>query len=97
MRQLGKATFLKFVFENASFITSGNPPGTLDLERQYKVGYLFIHLVWTVYFKRVATAFEVPSPLAHFLLSNVTGDSILQQVSQVARQYTPNNMGMHNV
>ncbi len=82
--QLGKATFLRYFFQYASFITSGEPPGTLadtslDGEK-YKDGYLaFMQLIGTLYFKKHATGFESSSPATHFLKFATTGTSMLQQ------------------
>jgi len=68
--QLGKATFLRYFFQYASFITGGEQPGTLAdtqlNERSYKLGFLaFMRLIGTVYFMKHATGFNTSSS-AHF-------------------------------
>ena len=70
---IGKASFLRYFFQYASFITSNKPetPGTLAdtslKEKTYEIGFLaFIRLIGTIYFKKCATAFETSSPEAHF-------------------------------
>lgn len=70
--QLGKATFLRYLFQHASFITSGQPKGTLaDTSLHgdiYKQGFLaFMRLIGTIYYKKHATAFETPTPATHFI------------------------------
>ena len=66
--RLGKATFLRYFYQYASFISSGNRTtlGTLaDVALQ---GFLsFIRLIGTVYFKKHSSGFETPSPASHFL------------------------------
>ena len=71
--QIGKATFLRYYFQYASFITEGvnSTPGTLaDVslsDGSYKLGYLaFVHLVGTVYFKKHSSGFFTDSPSSHF-------------------------------
>ena len=73
---LGKATFLRYFFQYATFITAGsshNPstPGTLadtDLDGDYKLGYLaFLRLIGTIYFKKYNTGFDSKSPATHFM------------------------------
>ena len=73
---LGKATFLRYFFQYATFITAGsshNPstPGTLadtDLDGNYKLGYLaFLRLIGTIYFKKYNTGFDSKSPATHFM------------------------------
>ena len=68
---IGKATFLRYFFQYASFISGANSQGSLsDIEFQddYKKGFLaFLRLVGTVYFKKHASGFDTPSPPTHFL------------------------------
>ena len=72
---VGKATFLRYFFQYASFITSGSyhssTEGTLadtDLDSNYQLGYLaFLRLVGTIYFKKYSTGFDTPSPASHFM------------------------------
>ena len=80
---IGKATFLKHFFGYATFITSGNPQGTLaDTALQgetYEHGYLaFLRLIGTVYYKRYSTAFDYPSPAAHFHQFHTSDTTTLQ-------------------
>ena len=70
---IGKASFLRYFFQYASFITSNKPetPGTLAdtslKEKTYEIGFLaFIRLIGTIYFKKHATGFETSSPEACF-------------------------------
>ena len=69
---LGKATFLRYFFQFASFITGANAQGSLmNIQLQggiYKQGFLaFLRLVGTVYFKKHASGFNTPSPASHFM------------------------------
>ena len=69
--QLGKATFLRYIYQYASFISSGKEySGTLadtDLQDALDEGYLaFVRLIGTVYFKKYSTSFDGTSPTAHF-------------------------------
>ena len=69
---IGKATFLRYFFQNASFITGSNAEGSLanvQLDNEnFNKGFLaFIRLVGTVYYKKHASAFDFPSPATHFL------------------------------
>ena len=69
---LGKATFLHYFFQFASFITGANAQGSLmNIQLQggiYKQGFLaFLRLVGTVYFKKHASGFNTPSPASHFM------------------------------
>ena len=82
--QLGKATFLRYLFQYATFITSGQLPGTLtdtSLDGDiYRLGFLaFLRLVGTVYFKKHATTFETHSPATHFLKFAIAGKSPQEQ------------------
>jgi len=82
--QIVKTTFLRYFFQYASFITSGNPEGTLAdtvLEDNiFETGYLaFLRLVGTVYFKKYATAFKMQSPATHFIQFCTATHSIRQQ------------------
>lgn len=71
--QIGKATFLRYYFQYASFIIAGidSTPGTLAdvslYDGSYKLGYLaFVHLVGIVYFKKHSSGFVTDSPSIHF-------------------------------
>ena len=73
---LGKATFLRYFFQYATFITAGSShnqstAGTLadtDLDGNYELGYLaFLRLIGTVYFKKYSTGFDTKSPVTHFM------------------------------
>ncbi len=70
---IGKATFLRYFYQNAEFITSGkgNAPGTLadvGLDgTSFDTGFLaFLRLVGVVYFKKHASGFSAPTPASHF-------------------------------
>ncbi len=70
---VGKATFLRYFFQYASFISGNeeNAKGTLaDVsldDSSYEQGFLsFLRLVGTIYYKKHATGFETPSPATHF-------------------------------
>ena len=70
---LGKATFLRYFFQHAKFITGVSPitQGSLSdtklSDNIYKAGFLaFIRLIGVVYFKKNATAFDLDSPESHF-------------------------------
>lgn len=83
--QLGKATFLRYFYQYASFISSASDnPGTLAdtglADGLYEQGYLaFIRLIGTVYFKKHATGFDTSSPAAHFQSFHNTHLTNLQQ------------------
>ena len=69
---IGKATFLRYFFQYASFISGANSQGSLSniqlQEDDYKKGFLaFLRLVGTVYFKKHASGFDTQSPSSHFL------------------------------
>ena len=73
---LGKATFLRYFFQYATFITAGSShhlstEGTLadtDLDSNYELDYLaFLRLVGTIYFKKYNTGFDTSSPFTHFM------------------------------
>ena len=67
--QIGKATFLRYFFQYAAFITGREAEGTLaDTEEEScNSGFLaFLRLIGTVYFKKHAACFETPSPVSHF-------------------------------
>ena len=72
--EIGKATFLCYLFQYAAFITAGNDldtPGTLAetqlKQDKYKLCYLaFIRLLGTVYFKKHSSGFQTQCPQAHF-------------------------------
>ena len=87
--RLGKATFLRYFYQYASFISSGDEttPGTLaDTALQdevYQQGYLsFIRLIGTVYFKKHSSGFETPSPVAHFKKFSDPSLTVQQQHSR---------------
>ena len=83
--KMGKATFLRYFYQYASFISSGQHyPGTLaDTSLQhgvYEEGYLaFLHLIGTVYLKKHSTGFDTPSPIGHFEAFSQPNLSIQQQ------------------
>ena len=85
--QLGKATFLRYFYQYASFISSGHDlSGTLaDTCLQngvYEQGYLaFLRLIGTVYFKTHSTAFDISSPDSHFQRFCQPNQTALQQHS----------------
>ena len=72
--QIGKASFMKYFLQYASFISEGgNPstPGSLSnislANNDWKLGLLsFLRLIGTVYFKKHSSAFDVQSPVAHY-------------------------------
>ena len=67
--QIGKATFLRYYFQYATFISGRECKGTLaDTEEEScNRGFLaFLRLIGTVYFKKHATCFETQSPVRHF-------------------------------
>ena len=65
---LGKATFLRYFFQCASFISGANANGSLSDIRDYRKRFLaFVRLVGTVYSKKHASGFDTPSPSSHFL------------------------------
>ena len=67
--RIGKATFLRYFFQYAAFISGREAEGTLaDTEEEScNSGFLaFLRLIGTVYFKKHATCFETPSPVSHF-------------------------------
>lgn len=70
---IGKATFLRYFFQHAQFITgvlpntTGSLSDTLLESEIYKQGFLaFLQLIGTVYLKKHATAFNANSPDSHF-------------------------------
>ena len=78
---IGKATFMRHFFENASFITSTQEvPGALadTASDVMKQGFLaFLRLIGTTYFKKHLAAFTHKTPRALYLslsCSNVTPD-----------------------
>ena len=73
---LGKATFLRYIFQYASFITAGSShhpttAGTLadtELDSNYELGFLaFLRVVGFIYFKKYSTGFDTRSPFSHFM------------------------------
>ena len=80
---IGKATFLRYFYQHAEFISSGkyNLPGTLadvDIEgNKINSGFLaFLRLVGTVYFKKHSSGFSI-TPDRHF--NKFTNPNPLQQ------------------
>ena len=70
---LGKATFLRYFYQYATFITkpTNDKPGTLAdvslANNVYNTGFLaFLRFVGVTYFKKHATAFSTNSPQTHF-------------------------------
>ena len=69
---IGKATFLRYFFNYASFISANETAkGTLaDVSLTgdtYRAGFLsFLRLIGTVYFKKHNTGFDIPSPVTHY-------------------------------
>ena len=72
---IGKATFLRYFFQYAPFISGKNANGSL--RNIHFQGYLaFLRLVGTVYYKKHASGFDIPSPASHFLqFANATDPS----------------------
>ena len=70
--QVGKASFMRYFYQYASFISSAREyPGTLAdtclSDGMYQQGYLaFLRLIGTVYFKKHCTGFDTQSPISHF-------------------------------
>ena len=71
--EIGKATFLRHFFANATFISGGYTitPGTLGnthLETtDLDLGFLsFLRLIGTIYFKKYASGFDTQSPATYF-------------------------------
>ena len=69
---VGKATFLRYFFQHATFITGATAEGSLaDIQLNtgnFKRGFLaFLRLVGTAYYKKHNSAFQFPSPNTHFL------------------------------
>ena len=67
--QIGKATFLRYFFQYAAFITGRNSKGTLAdtglEEESCNSGFFaFLRLIGTVYFKKHITCFETSSPVS---------------------------------
>ena len=86
--RIGNATFMRYFFQYASFVTAGDhtsTPGTLantNLNSDYKTGFLaFVRLVGTVYFKKHASGFGTASPPAHFKNFTTPGLTVEQQHS----------------
>ena len=83
---IGKATFLRYFFQHAEFIsgdsqfTQGSLSDTLLENDVYKKGFLaFLRLIGTVYFKKHATAFESNSPESHFKSFDTSSLDVEQQ------------------
>lgn len=61
-RNIGKAFFLNVLAQHATFITSGDPYGTLA-DFQTDEGFLaFVRLVGSSYFKKHVSAFKATTP-----------------------------------
>lgn len=76
---IGKATFIRYFFQHAQFITGNSPytQGSLSdvslTGNVYTTGFLaFLRLIGTIYFKKYITAFDYNSPETHFKSLNVT-------------------------
>lgn len=81
--QTGKATFMRYFYQHASFINS-TTEGTLadtDLtDLSYNRGYLaFIRLVGAIYFKKYTAAFNAASPELHFVQFQIETRTTHQQ------------------
>ena len=71
---IGKATFLRYFYQYATFITSGSDtstPGTLAniglTNNEYSLGFLsFVRLVGTAYYKLHSSGFDSPSPATYY-------------------------------
>ncbi len=65
---LGKASFLRYFLQHASFICGNEHQGTLaDTGLAHEHGYLaFVRMIGTLYFKKHSTGFDTPSPAHHF-------------------------------
>ena len=70
---IGKATFLRYLYQHAELVTSGkgNAPGTLaDVGLNncaFDTGFLaFLRLIGMIYFKKYASGFSTPTPESHF-------------------------------
>lgn len=84
--QIGKATFLRYFFQYAPFITGSESTemGSLadvDLENgKYKHGYLaFTRLVGTVFFKKHSSGFDTQSPAIHYSKFDQQGRTVEEQ------------------
>ena len=70
--KIGKATFYRYFYQNAEFITSGkNAPGTLaDIgftDGNFEKGFSsFLRLVGVTYFRKNNSGFATTMPHAHF-------------------------------
>ena len=72
--RIGKASFLRYFYQHAAFITAGKDsttPGQLSqvglTDNSYQQGYLaFLRLIGTIYFKRYPTGFKEATPKTHF-------------------------------
>ena len=85
---IGKATFLRYFFQYASFITGNdsNIKGTLaDTALKMQTcsqGFLaFLRLIGTTYFKKHASGFDTNSPVSHFNKFSESSHDQLQQHS----------------
>ena len=80
---MGKATFLRYFYQYAHFITGDKDlPGTLadTSESHYEKGYLsFLRLIGTIYFKKHNTAFDTPSPVCYFRVFSSPHTPVRQQ------------------
>ncbi len=84
--KLGKATFLRYLFQYANFIIGKNDPstpgtlGSSPLPINWELGYLpFLRLIGTVYFKKYSTGFNTQSPVEHYATFDHLGLSAEQQ------------------
>ena len=61
---VGKITFLTTFFQYASFITGGQPIGSMGILETSSALLSFLRLVGCAYFKKHTSAFEHPTPIA---------------------------------
>ena len=96
-RRVGKATFLRYFYQHANFISSGkgNTQGTLANvsfdHNLFETG--FLRLVGSVYFKKHASGFSTTTPASHFNKFNNLSLTPLQQHHKLARGYQTEYMG----
>ena len=75
-RNIGKSFFLNVLFQHATFISSGDPPGTLADICTEEGFWAFVRLVGTAYFKKHVSAFRATIPEA---LTEATSTAQLHQ------------------
>lgn len=101
---LGKATFMRYFFQFASFITGSDGSSLAHIGLQngaYMKGFLsFLRLVGTVYFKKHSTGFDTQSPSSHFLrYANAQDDTTqhrewIDEIRQTISDRTTYDTGM---